>query len=253
MRQKLVVGNWKMHGSRTEVRQLIEDVASGTQDLKEVEIALGPTLLHLGLALELCSSEGARHLKLAAQNFHAEAQGAFTGEVSVAMLPEYGVDYGLVGHSERRELFAETDEVVAGKFVALQANGLTPILCLGESLQQREAGTSQEVVLGQLDAVVAKAGIDAFGAAVIAYEPIWAIGTGKTASAEQAQEMHSALRQHIAKVDATIAQKIRILYGGSVKAANAVELFNQADIDGGLVGGASLKAEEFISICNSAD
>jgi triosephosphate isomerase len=253
MRQRLVVGNWKMHGSTAQVRELIEGVAAGSADLKKVEIAVGPTLLHLGLAAELCASEAAGHLKLAAQNVFSEPAGAFTGEVSAPMLAEYGVNYVIVGHSERREIFAETDQVVAAKFKATQASGLIPILCVGESLAQRECGTSAEVVLAQLNAVIEAAGIEALQSSVLAYEPIWAIGTGKTASKEQAQEIHRVLREHIAKSDAAVAQGIRILYGGSVNAANATELFSQADIDGGLVGGASLKVEEFVSICKSAD
>ena len=253
MRQKLVVGNWKMHGSAAQVRQLIQGVATGSAGLANVEIAVGPTLLHIGLAAELCASEAAGHLKLAAQNLFAEPQGAFTGEVSAPMLAEYGVNYVIVGHSERREIFAETDQLVADKFKATQASGLIPILCVGESLAQREAGTSDGVVLAQLTAVIEAVGVEALHSAVLAYEPIWAIGTGKTASKEQAQEIHRVLREHIAKSDTAVAQGIRILYGGSVNAANATELFSQADIDGGLVGGASLKVEEFVSICKSAD
>ena len=253
MRRKLVVGNWKMHGSRTQVRQLIEGVAAGSVDLKKVEIAVAPTLLHIGLAAELCAREDAGHLKLAAQNLVAEPAGAFTGEVSAPMLAEYGVNYVIVGHCERRGIFAETDQVVAAKFKATQASGLIPILCIGESLAQRECGTSAEVVLEQLNAVIEAAGIESLQSAVLAYEPIWAIGTGKTASKEQAQEIHRVLRENIAKSNAAVAQDIRILYGGSVNAANATELFSQADIDGGLVGGASLKVEEFVSICKSAD
>jgi len=253
MRQKLVVGNWKMHGSAAQVRQLIQGVATGSAGLANVEIAVGPTLLHIGLVAELCASEAAGHLKLAAQNLFAEPQGAFTGEVSAPMLAEYGVNYVIVGHSERREIFAETDQLVAAKFKATQASGLIPILCVGESLAQREAGTSDEVVLAQLTAVIEAVGIEALHSAVLAYEPIWAIGTGKTASKEQAQEIHRVLREQIARSDTAVAQGIRILYGGSVNAANATELFSQADIDGGLVGGASLKVEEFVSICKSAD
>ena len=253
MRQKLVVGNWKMHGSAAQVRQLIQGVATGSAGLANVEIAVGPTLLHIGLVAELCASEAAGHLKLAAQNLFDEPQGAFTGEVSAPMLAEYGVNYVIVGHSERREIFAETDHLVAAKYKATQASGLIPILCVGESLAQREAGTSDEVVLAQLTAVIEAVGIEALHSAVLAYEPIWAIGTGKTASKEQAQEIHRVLREHIAKSDTAVSQGIRILYGGSVNAANAKELFSQADIDGGLVGGASLKVEEFVSICKSAD
>ena len=253
MRRKLVVGNWKMHGSRTQVRELIEGLATGTAGFKKVEIAVGPTLLHMGLVAELCATEGASHLKLAAQNVVAESEGAFTGEVSAPMLTDYGVNYVMVGHSERREIYADTDQIVAAKFKASQASGLIPILCLGESLAQREQGISAEVVLAQLNAVIEVAGLESLQSAVLAYEPIWAIGTGKTASKEQAQEIHRVLREHIAKSDTTVAKGIRILYGGSVNAANATELFSQADIDGGLVGGASLKVEEFVSICKSAD
>jgi len=253
MRQKLVVGNWKMHGSTAQVRQLIQGVATGSAGLANVEIVVGPTLLHISLAAEFCASEAAGHLKLAAQNLFAEPQGAFTGEVSAPMLAEYGVNYVIVGHSERREIFAETDQLVAAKFKAAQASGLIPILCVGESLAQREAGASEEFVLAQLTAVIEAVGIEALHSAVLAYEPIWAIGTGKTASKEQAQEIHRVLREHIAKSDTAVAQGIRVLYGGSVNAGNAKELFSQADIDGGLVGGASLKVEEFVSICKSAD
>ena len=242
-----------MHGSTAQIQQLVEDVAAGSVGLTEVEIALGPTFLHIGLVAELLAKNVAAHLKLAAQNANAEPQGAFTGEVSASMLADYGVNYVIVGHSERREIFAETDQIVAAKFKAIQSNGLTPILCVGESLAQREQGVSVEVVLAQLDAVIEVVGVQALQSAVLAYEPIWAIGTGKTASKEQAQEIHQELREHIAKLNPDVAAGIRILYGGSVKAANATELFNQADIDGGLVGGASLQAEEFVSICKSAD
>ena len=253
MRQKLVVGNWKMHGSTAQVRQLIEGVAASSADLKKVEIAVGPTLLHIGLAAELCASDAAGHLKLAAQNLFAEPAGAFTGEVSAPMLAEYGVNYVIVGHSERREIFAETDQIVAAKFKASQANGLIPILCVGESWAEREQGASAEVVVAQLNAVIEAVGPKSLQSAVLAYEPTWAIGTGKTASKEQAQEIHRVLREHISNSSAVVAQGIRILYGGSVKAVNARELFRQTDIDGGLVGGASLKVEEFVSICKSAD
>ena len=251
MRQKLIVGNWKMHGSQRLVKELIQGVDAGTEELSDnVEIVVSPTLLHLGLASDICK---AGRIKLAAQNLHNEPQGAFTGEVSAPMLAEYGVSYIIVGHSERREIFDESDQLVAAKFMAAQSSGLTPILCLGESLEQREQGASEKVVIKQLAAVIEAAGISALQNAVVAYEPIWAIGTGKTASPEQAQSIHQVLREYIAGQDVETAASIRILYGGSVKAPNAVELFNQADIDGGLVGGASLEAKEFISICKSAD
>ncbi len=240
-----------MHGSRTQVSQLLRDLAAGTVDLGEkLEIVVSPTFLHLGLASDLLKSG---NITLAAQNLCSEPQGAFTGEVSAAMLAEYGVKYVLAGHSERREIFGESDQLVAAKFKAAQENNLIPVLCIGESLRQREQASSDEVVVTQLDAVINSVGVAALRSAVIAYEPIWAIGTGQTASPEQAQCIHQALRTHIGSSDAAIAASIRIIYGGSVKASNAAELFSQPDIDGGLVGGASLEAKEFVSICKSAD
>jgi triosephosphate isomerase len=189
---------------------------------------------------------------LGAQNVHEAAQGAFTGEVSASMLAEMNVTYVIVGHSERRQIFGESDSLIADKFVSVQASSMVPILCLGESLQQRNNGETKATVLGQLDAVLGKVGISAFSNAVIAYEPIWAIGTGQTATPEQAQEVHAAIRRHLVAKDAYVGANIRLLYGGSVNAANANELFAQQDIDGGLVGGASLRSAEFTSICVSA-
>jgi triosephosphate isomerase len=182
----------------------------------------------------------------------AEAQGAYTGEVSAAMLKDVGCQYVIVGHSERRALYGEDDVLVARKFAAAQARALRPILCVGEVLTERETGRTHEVVGRQLDAVVALTGIDSFAHAVVAYEPVWAIGTGRTASPQQAQDVHAFIRGRLAAWDANIAARLQILYGGSVKAGNARELFLQADVDGGLVGGASLKAEEFLSIVAAA-
>ena len=240
-----------MHGSLESVRDLLTGILAELDAVPlEHEVGVCPSYIHLGLSRELLDSS---RIKLGAQNAHHEESGAFTGEVSAAMLAELGLTYVLVGHSERRQLFAESDEQVAEKFKAIQKAGLKPILCVGETLEQREAGTTEQVVLGQLDAVIDSAGIQAFANAVVAYEPVWAIGTGKTASPEQAQEVHRVLREHLAAKDEAIAAAIPMLYGGSVKAANAGELFRQADIDGGLVGGASLQAKEFIAICKSAD
>lgn len=251
MRQKLVVGNWKMHGSRDSVTGLLQGIQDGSAGLESnVEIGVCPTYIHLGLASGLL---GAGSIKLGAQNVYCKPEGAFTGEVSAEMLAEYDVSYVIVGHSERREVFRESDQLVAEKFVAVQSANMIPILCVGESLADREQGVTAQVVLSQLDAVIQLAGITAFAKAVIAYEPIWAIGTGQTASPQQAQEVHALLRGHLAKQDPSLSEGIRIIYGGSVKSANASELFSQPDIDGGLVGGASLQAEEFISICESAD
>jgi triosephosphate isomerase len=191
-------------------------------------------------------------VKLGAQNVSAEMHGAYTGEVSAAMLKDVGCQCVIVGHSERRTLYHETDEQVARKFAAAHSKGLVPILCVGEQLAEREADRCSEVVGRQLEAVVALTGIASFAHAVVAYEPVWAIGTGRTASPAQAQEVHAFIRARLAERDAKIAADLQILYGGSVKAGNARELFTQADVDGGLIGGASLKAEEFLSIVAAA-
>ncbi len=249
MRRPLVAGNWKMFGTLQSVAALL--AALKQQQLPSaVDLAVFPGLLHLSQAKqELAASQ----IKLGSQDCATQlAEGAMTGETSAQQLADIGCELVLVGHSERRTLQGETDAVVAAKFVAAQAAGLTPVLCIGETLAQREQGQAVVTVTAQIDAVIAVAGIAAFKQAVVAYEPVWAIGTGLTATPEQAQEVHAAIREHIASVDAQVAQELRILYGGSVKAANAAELFAQADIDGGLVGGASLNAEEFSAICRAA-
>lgn len=241
-----------MHGSRDSVSELLKDIETSAKKLSgSVEIGVCPTYIHIDLASATLASAT---IKLGAQNTNSHVQsGAFTGEVSAEMLADYDVEFVIVGHSERRKIFKESDQLVAEKFVAVQQAGLIPILCVGESLQQRQQNKTEMVVLAQLDAVIEAAGIAAFETAVLAYEPIWAIGTGQTATPEQAQEVHSLLRGHLSKQDSRVAEAIRIIYGGSVKSSNAMELFSQTDIDGGLVGGASLKAEEFISICKNAD
>jgi|TARA_B110000208_G_scaffold35427_1_gene46808 triosephosphate isomerase len=250
MRRKLVIGNWKMHGSNSQVQELLGSLKIGLDDADNVEVGVCPTTLHLASASEtLVGSQ----IKLGAQNANAQTSGAFTGEVAAAMLLEYGVSYCLVGHSERRGMFLEGDAQVAEKFAAVQKAGLTPVLCVGESLAQREQESTEQVILAQVDAVLDKVGVQAFANAVLAYEPIWAIGTGKTATPSQAQAVHELIRQHVAARDVSVAKNLRIIYGGSVKSSNAADLFGQADIDGGLVGGASLSAEEFIVICKSAD
>jgi triosephosphate isomerase len=250
MRQPLVAGNWKMHGSRAENAKLLRDLLDLLRSDRRTEVLVCPPfpyLLETGRALK------DSHVALGAQSVCAEGQGAFTGEVSAAMLKDVGCRYVLVGHSERRQLYAESDLLVARKFVAAQGQGLLPVLCVGETLEEREAGQTNAVVERQLDAVLAVAGVAALQRAVIAYEPIWAIGTGRTASPEQAQDVHAMIRAKVAGLDATIGGSVRVLYGGSVKAANARELFAMPDIDGGLVGGASLKADEFAQICAAAD
>ena len=253
MRHKLVVGNWKMHGDRDLINRLVEGIIDGRPQISEtVEIGICPTYLHIEQVAKLLLAANLK-IGMGAQNVYCEEKGAYTGEVSAPMLAQLGVSLVIVGHSERRELFAESDALIAEKFKAIQANNMTPILCIGESLEQREQGITEEIVLAQLDAVIREAGIDVFNNAVIAYEPIWAIGTGKTATPDQAQEVHRIIREYLADQDTEVAAAIKILYGGSVKSGNARELFDQADIDGSLVGGASLEAAEFISICKSAD
>jgi triosephosphate isomerase len=246
MRRPLVAGNWKMHGSRAENARLIEALIEAN-GASAGEVLVCPPAVYLWEIARLIKDEG---VLLGAQNVCAETHpGAFTGEVSAAMLADVGASYVLVGHSERRALYGETDALVARKFVATQAAFLTPILCVGETLAEREQGLTEVVIARQLDAVLTVAGIRAFRRAVVAYEPVWAIGTGKNASPEQAETVHAFIRDRIASQDATIAAALRLLYGGSVKAANAGEIFAQPNVDGGLVGGASLKADEFLRIC----
>lgn len=250
-RSSLVVGNWKMNGSREFCETLLDGIGAGLAAVAEdVEVAVCPPFVYLPIVSERCAET---RIVPGAQDVSAEEQGAFTGEVAGNMLADLGARFVIVGHSERRELYGESDALVAGKFVAVQQNGMTPILCVGESLQQRQQEITEQVVLTQLDAVIERAGVEAFSKAIIAYEPIWAIGTGETASPEQAQQVHALIRQHMAEKDGSVAAALRILYGGSVKGSNAAELFAQPDIDGGLVGGASLEAEQFVAICASAE
>lgn len=248
-RRPLVAGNWKMHGSRAFARALGGDI-SRRHHAEGVDVVLCPPLLHVQAVAELCADSS---VQLGAQNVGRWLdEGAYTGEVSGRMLVDMGCRYVIIGHSERRGLMGEDDALVAEKFVAAQEAGLIPILCVGESLEQREAGEGPAVVGAQLQAVLDRAGVAAFAEAVVAYEPIWAIGTGRTAASSDAQEIHAHLRCLVAEADATIAGSLRILYGGSVKPDNAAELFAQADIDGGLIGGAALQAESFLAIVQAA-
>jgi triosephosphate isomerase len=249
MRQPLVAGNWKMHGSRAENARLIGGLLDLLQPGKQAEILVCPPFPYLAETARLIKDSG---VALGAQSVCAEAQGAFTGEVSAAMLKDVGCRYVLVGHSERRQLFGENDALVARKFVAAQSQGLVPVLCVGETLEERERDETLVVVSRQLEAVLSVSGVKSLARAAIAYEPVWAIGTGRTATGEQAQEVHAMIRAKVAALDDTIGGSVRILYGGSVKASNARELFAMPDIDGGLVGGASLKADEFARICVAA-
>ncbi|WP_310446281.1 triose-phosphate isomerase [Thiobacillus sp.] len=246
MRKKLVAGNWKMHGSLAENAALLAALKPALEGIKAVVCVPFPYLAQAQAALADSS------IAWGAQNLSEQSKGAFTGEVSASMLLDFGCQYVIVGHSERRSLYGESDELVASKYVAAQAAGLTPILCVGESLDERESGVTEAVVARQLDAVIKLAGVGSLANAIVAYEPVWAIGTGKTASPEQAQAVHAFIRSKIAALDADIANQLVIQYGGSVKAANAAELMAQPDIDGGLIGGASLVADEFVAICRAA-
>lgn len=248
-RKPLVAGNWKMHGSLAGNAELL----LGLRELlpaSSVDCVVCPPFVYLpAVGAALAGSA----IELGAQDVCEQSEsGAFTGEVSASMLREVGCRYAIVGHSERRAIYGESDELVARKFAAALAAGLVPILCVGESLQEREAGATEAVVIRQLDAVINAVGVAALGRGVLAYEPVWAIGTGRTASPEQAQEVHACLRGRIAAIDVTIAGSMRILYGGSVKAGNAKDIFAMPDVDGGLIGGASLKAAEFAAIVAAA-
>ncbi len=251
MRRPLVAGNWKMNGTKASIAQLLGEMKAGAASLQQVEVVVCPPFVYLA------DVQGALQdttVLIGSQNIcDSAAAGAFTGEVSGEMLQEFGCRYAIVGHSERRALYGESDELVARRFAAARAAGLIPILCVGETLEEREQGITEQVVARQIDAVVALEGIAAFAQAVIAYEPVWAIGTGKTATPQQAQDVHAFIRRRIAERDAGVADGLRILYGGSVKGSNAAELMAMSDIDGGLIGGASLKADEFLAICKAAD
>lgn len=249
MRRPLVAGNWKMHGTRASVTELIKSLR--VLDLPvDVDVAVMPPFLYVVQAgVEL----GDVAIAVGAQDCAVEpGQAALTGEIAASQLLDAGCRYVLVGHSERRLLLGETDAVVVRKFAAAQACGLIPVLCVGETREQREAGLTLEVVAGQVAAIIDEFGVAVFADAVIAYEPVWAIGTGLTASPQQAQKVHEAIRAQLAARDAEVAAGVRILYGGSVKAVSAAELFGMPDIDGGLVGGASLNADEFGAICRAA-
>ena len=250
MRKPLVAGNWKMNGSLQGSRALVAALREGLSEAEHAQMLLCPPYVYLqAVGTWLAGSK----IGLGAQNIADHGgSGAYTGEVSGAMLKDVGCTHAIVGHSERRALYKETDELVATKFRLAQDAGITPILCVGETLAEREAGATAAVVSRQLVAVLDAAGVAAFSKAVIAYEPVWAIGTGKTATPAQAQEVHREIRTLVATRDATIAAGLTILYGGSVKGANARELFAMDDIDGGLVGGASLVAADFLAIFEAA-
>lgn len=249
MRKPLVVGNWKMNGTKQMVQALLGALVANNTENGRAEIVVCPPYLYIPLAMKLLHGTS---ISIGGQDVWLESDGAFTGDISAAMLADFGCSWVIVGHSERRSLHAEDDCLVAKKVMTAQMAGLVPIICVGETLDEREDGKTEPVIARQLDAVLETAGIQSFASAVIAYEPVWAIGTGRTATPQQAQEIHEYIRQRIAINNADIALSLRILYGGSVKPGNAAELFNQPDIDGGLIGGASLNAVDFIQICRAA-
>jgi triosephosphate isomerase len=249
VRTPLIAGNWKMHGSTSQVKELIDGIRKGASAFADIDIAVLPTFLHIAQAKELLN---ASPITVGAQDLYIGTQGAFTGAVSGPMLKDAGCRYVLIGHSERRSIFHEELATVAAKFKAALDAGLQPILCVGETRAEREAGKTEKVVRDQLESVIQFAGIESFQHAVIAYEPVWAIGTGLTATPEQAQEVHAFIRQLLAQNKVDIAKSICILYGGSMKPENAASLLAMPDIDGGLIGGASLDASSFLAICAAA-
>lgn len=247
MRRKIVAGNWKMHGSRASAHVLVDAIAKAPA--MACEIAVFPPFPYLA---ELIAAHVNAPIAFGAQDVSAHDKGAFTGEVAAQMIKDVGASHALVGHSERRQYHAESSEIVAAKYAQAQTVGLVPVLCVGETLEQRDAGYTEGVIAAQLDAVIARSGAASLADAVVAYEPVWAIGTGRTASPEQAQAVHAFIRDKIRREDGKIAGSLRILYGGSVKPDNAAGLFAQPDIDGGLIGGASLVAADFLAICAAA-
>ncbi|WP_434526215.1 triose-phosphate isomerase [Photorhabdus asymbiotica] len=250
MRHPLVMGNWKLNGSTHMVNELITDLRKELSNVAGCDVAIAPPALYLSQAKQ--QVQAGSHIALGAQDVDVNLSGAFTGETSAEMLKDIGAEYIIIGHSERRTYHKESDEFIAKKFAVLKQQGLIPVLCIGETEQENEAGQTEVVCARQIDAVLNLLGVEAFQGAVIAYEPVWAIGTGKSATPAQAQAVHKFIRDHIAKKDTAIAEQIIIQYGGSVNANNAAELFAQPDIDGALVGGASLKADAFAVIVKAA-
>jgi triosephosphate isomerase (TIM) len=249
MREFLVAGNWKMNGSIAASEALISGIVAGVPEGSGFRLLVCPPFPYLAA---VASQFAGSAVALGAQNVSEHESGAFTGETAASMLKDVGCEYVIVGHSERRAIYGETSAQVAAKFMAAQAAGITPILCVGETLAEREAGTTEKVIDEQLDAVLDTAGAAAFAAAVIAYEPVWAIGTGMTATPEQAQDVHRHIRARLAAQDAELAETVQVLYGGSMKGENAPGLLCMPDIDGGLIGGASLKASDFLAIAAAA-
>ncbi len=249
MRRQMVAGNWKMHGSRAANQSLLSELEMNVKPEWPIDIVVFPPYVYLTDAVRMLEDG---RIAVGAQDVCAESGGAFTGQVCASMLKDVGCTHVIVGHSERRRWYHEDDALIARKFGAALEAGLVPILCVGETLEERERHQTEAVIARQLDAVTAMHGAGGFTRALLAYEPVWAIGTGRTASPVQAQEVHAFLRGRIVGQDAKIGRQLRILYGGSVKGGNAAELFAMPDVDGGLIGGASLSAEEFLKICEAA-
>ncbi|MBL3588694.1 MAG: triose-phosphate isomerase [gamma proteobacterium endosymbiont of Lamellibrachia anaximandri] len=250
MRRPLVAGNWKMNGSIKSVRELLEGLKAGAGEVKNAEMAVCPPAVFIPQVQEQLTGSV---IAWGGQDLSVEASGAFTGEIAASMLNDFACKYVIVGHSERRTYHGESDELVAKKYAAARAAGLVPILCIGETLEEREQGITEDVCARQLNAVIELEGVEALADGVVAYEPVWAIGTGKTASPEQAQDVHAFIRGRVAEKSGEVAEGLRILYGGSMKPDNAKELIGKPDIDGGLIGGASLKAADFLGICTAAN
>ena len=247
MRQVIVAGNWKMNASKETVNTLVMGILSGMSEVDAKVIVCAPSPYMSQVEALITHSQ----LNLGAQDLNVNASGAFTGEVSADMIKDFGAQYVVIGHSERRSMYGETDQIVADKVRVALENDLTPLFCIGETLEEREAGNMESVVTRQIQAVIDLSGIDSFKNIIIAYEPVWAIGTGVTATPQQAQDAHAFIRSMLAQNNADIAQSTPILYGGSMNPGNAVELISCEDIDGGLIGGASLKAEDFLQICKA--
>lgn len=250
MRRPLIAGNWKLNGSLSSISELISGMRERLPAVKNAELAVCPPYIYLSHVQKLLEGSD---IALGAQDCSDQESGAYTGEVAAAMIKEFGCMYNIIGHSERRHVYGDSNDMVATKFAHVVKNGLTPILCVGETLQEREEGHTEVVIATQINAVLDLFGIEAFKNAVIAYEPVWAIGTGQVATPGQAQEVHEEIRLTLDAKNKDIAANIRILYGGSMKPENAQELLQQTDIDGGLIGGAALKAEDFIGIALAAN
>jgi len=250
MRRPLIAGNWKMNATKADAEELVRGITAGVSGMQKVEVAVCPPFPYLYIAEQMLTGTA---IAWGSQDVSREENGAFTGQVSASMLKDFGCRYAIVGHSERRQFNGETDAMIARKYAQAVAHGLVPILCVGETLEEREQGRTEEVVARHIDAVLDLEGVEAYSHGVVAYEPVWAIGTGVTATPAQAQDVHAFLRERIAQKSKDVADGLRILYGGSMKPGNAAELIGQPDIDGGLIGGAALKAADFVAICQAGE